>query len=313
MNRFFYITFFICCFIFSFKSIAQQEFSFSQYMFSHQTVNPAYAGSKKVGNFTTLHRSQWVGFEGSPVTQSFTFNGPFNSKNLGFGISAVNDRIGPILNTSANFDLSYHLRLNEADTRLSVGLKLGLHNYNLDSGLINTLEPSDQTFVMDKKMNILPNIGFGLYLYSLKWYLGISVPKMIENDIYNMSMHGYLISGALFNLAKDWQLKPSLFVKYAKASPLGYDISTLVVFKESFWLGPQLRTTIDSPIPDAKFGGGFGIIAGLSINKNISLGYSYGSSMGITSLGFNNGTHEVMLRYELTPKVIGLLRSPRIF
>ena len=136
-------------FIFTLKSIAQQEFSFSQYMFSHQTVNPAYAGSKKVGNFTALHRSQWVGFEGSPVTQSFTFNGPFNSKNLGFGISAVNDRIGPILNTSTNFDLSYHLRLNEADTRLSVGLKFGLHNYNLDSGLINTLEPSDQTFIIN--------------------------------------------------------------------------------------------------------------------------------------------------------------------
>ena len=188
-----------------------------------------------------------------------------------------------------------------------------LHNYNLDSGLINTLEPSDQTFVMDKKMNILPNIGFGLYLYSLKWYFGISIPKMIENDIYNMSMHGYLLSGALFNVAPDWQLKPSLFIKYASSSPLGYDISALVVFKKSFWLGPQLRTTIDSPIPDAQFGGGFGIIAGLNISKNISLGYSYGSSMGITSLGFNNGTHEVMLRYELTPKVIGLLRSPRIF
>ena len=313
MNKFFFTIIFIGCFIFSLKTIAQQEFSFSQYMFSHQTVNPAYAGSKKVGNFTALHRSQCVGFEGSPLTQSFTFNGPFNSKNLGFGISAVNDKIGPILNTSANFDLSYHLRLNEADTRLSVGLKFGLHNYNLNTDLINTLEPSDQTFIMDKKMNILPNIGFGLYLYSMKWYFGVSIPKMIKNDIYNMSTHGYMLSGALFNIAPDWELKPSLFIKYSPGSPLGYDISSLIVYKETFWLGPQLRTTIDSPIPDAQFGGGFGIIAGLNINKNISIGYSYGSSMGITSLGFNYGTHEVMIRYELTPKVIGLLRSPRIF
>ena len=313
MNKFFFTIIFIGCFIFSIKTNAQQEFSFSQYMFSHQTVNPAYAGSKKVGNFTALHRSQWVGFEGSPLTQSFTFNGPFNSKNLGFGISAVNDKIGPILNTSANFDLSYHLRLNEADTRLSVGLKFGLHNYNLNTDLINTLEPSDQTFIMDKKMNILPNIGFGLYLYSMKWYFGVSIPKMIKNDIYNMSTHGYMLSGALFNIAPDWEVKPSLFIKYSPGSPLGYDISSLIVYKETFWLGPQLRTTIDSPIPDAQFGGGFGVIAGLNINKNISIGYSYGSSMGITSLGFNYGTHEVMLRYELTPKVIGLLRSPRIF
>ena len=313
MNKFFFTITFIGCFIFSLKTIAQQEFSFSQYMFSHQTINPAYAGSKKVGNFTALHRSQWVGFEGSPLTQSFTFNGPFNSKNLGFGISAVNDKIGPILNTSANFDLSYHLRLNEADTRLSVGLKFGLHNYNLNTDLINTLEPSDQTFITNKKMNILPNIGFGLYLYSIKWYFGVSIPKMIKNDIYNMSTHGYMLSGALFNIAPDWELKPSLFIKYSPGSPLGYDISSLIVYKETFWLGPQLRTTIDSPIPDAQFGGGFGVIAGLNINKNISIGYSYGSSMGITSLGFNYGTHEVMLRYELTPKVIGLLRSPRIF
>ena len=162
-------------------------------------------------------------------------------------------------------------------------------------------------------MNILPNIGFGLYLYSMKWYFGVSIPKMIKNDIYNMSTHGYMLSGALFNIAPDWELKPSLFIKYSPGSPLGYDISSLIVYKETLVKGPQLRTTIDSPIPDAQFGGGFGVIAGLNINKNISIGYSYGSSMGITSLGFNYGTHEVMLRYELTPKVIGLLRSPRIF
>ena len=50
-------------------------------------------------------------------------------------------------------------------------------------------------------MNILPNIGFGLYLYSLKWYFGISIPKMIENDIYNMSIvaHEHHLNPFLMN------------------------------------------------------------------------------------------------------------------
>lgn len=33
---------------------AQQESSFSHYMFNHQAVNPAYVGSRGVTNFTSV-------------------------------------------------------------------------------------------------------------------------------------------------------------------------------------------------------------------------------------------------------------------
>ncbi len=78
-------------------------------MFSHQHLNPAYAGSKDYSNFTILHRMQWLNFDGAPESQSFTFSNKMSPKKLGVGISGVNDKIGPLNNTSVAADVSYHL------------------------------------------------------------------------------------------------------------------------------------------------------------------------------------------------------------
>ena len=75
--------------------MSQQESKFSYYMFNHQAINPAYTGSRGITNLTSVIRSQWVGIEGAPETQTITFGKSLNSKNLGYGISVLNDKIGP--------------------------------------------------------------------------------------------------------------------------------------------------------------------------------------------------------------------------
>ena len=65
---------------------SQQESNFSYYMFNHQAINPAYTGSRGITNLTSVIRSQWVGIEGAPETQTVTFGKSVNSKNLGSGI-----------------------------------------------------------------------------------------------------------------------------------------------------------------------------------------------------------------------------------
>ena len=74
---------------------AQQEAQYSQYMYNTISVNPAYAGSRDVLSVLALNRSQWVGFDGAPSTSTFSINTPIPETNLGLGISAISDRIGP--------------------------------------------------------------------------------------------------------------------------------------------------------------------------------------------------------------------------
>ena len=148
-------------------SFAQQESSFSHYMFNHQAINPGYAGSRGLSNFTSVLRSQWRGIEGAPITQTLSFNAPITSKNLGFGLSILNDKIGPTSNTSVDIDFAYHLRLNRTNHRLSIGIKAGVINYFLNSSLLNptTTIINDPAFALTLDKKLIPTIGFGAYYY----------------------------------------------------------------------------------------------------------------------------------------------------
>src|SRR3954470_13697144 len=73
---------------------AQYDAMFTQYMFNEMFINPAYAGSKEAMAVTALHREQWVGFPGRPVTTTFSMHGPVINEKMGFGISFLNEKIG---------------------------------------------------------------------------------------------------------------------------------------------------------------------------------------------------------------------------
>ena len=289
----------------------QQEVVFSQYMFNHQSINPAYSGSKEYTNFTLLHRSQWLNFEGAPQSQAFTFNHKMTSKKIGFGLSGVNDKIGPMTSARVALDLAYHLAFKKAF--LSVGIKIGVVNYDFDQSIIRTTTIGDNSFVFDDEGTFKSNIGFGLYYHRPRWYAGISIPWFIENESFNIQRHYFGIIGGLLNISQDLKLKPSILIKHTSGAPFGYDFSTIMLFKDNFWIGPQLRSTFTSVLPRSKFGGGFGIIAGIHLNKTLSLGYSFNTSSLGKYINVNHATHEIMMRFDLIPAVKNILRSPRIF
>ena len=107
---------------FAFGAKAQQDPMVSQYMFNGLYLNPAYAGSHDYWTSTLSFRDQWVGFDGAPTTSTFSINTPIPETNLGLGISAISDRIGPTEQNTFSGDISYTIRLNEK-TNLSFGVK----------------------------------------------------------------------------------------------------------------------------------------------------------------------------------------------
>ena len=293
-------------------SFAQQDSSFSHYMFNQQIINPAYAGARGLTSFTSIVRSQWSGIVGAPLTQTLSFNTPITSKRLGFGLSVLNDKIGPINTTSFDVDLAYHLLLNRKDHRLSIGLKVGALSYLLDSDKVNTFTSDDPSFEPDLDRKLIPNIGFGVYYYTQNFYLGFAVPRLMENKSFGIEHHAYFLGGGLFNINKNFMLKPSLMYKQTK-SIAAFDASVLGIVNELFWIGIQVRNVVDTTNFKPANNLGTTALFGLSLGERFSIGYSYGIPSSMTNKGFNTSTHELMLRFDLSARVKGYLRSPRFF
>jgi hypothetical protein len=71
-------------------------------MYNTVNVNPAYAGSRGVMSAFLLHRTQWVGLDGAPVTNDFSIHTPINNSNLGIGLSVVTYECSCVQSVSQN-------------------------------------------------------------------------------------------------------------------------------------------------------------------------------------------------------------------
>tara|TARA_B100000686_G_scaffold355291_1_gene472100 strand:- start:23667 stop:24602 length:936 start_codon:yes stop_codon:yes gene_type:complete len=291
---------------------SQQEAAFSLYMFNHQSINPAYVGAQTYTQITAVNKLQWTGIYGSPETQAISFGHQFQNKNLGIGFSSVVDKLGPTQNTSTAIDVAYHLKLNDNNLKLGFGIKLSGRSYLLDSSMISLFDSSDPIFAQQPQ-RFFPNIGAGFYLHNQKFYAGFGLPYLLEDEELAYKRNYYLIFGGLFNLNKTIELKPSFLFQKTQTVPLAYDTSVLFVVNSKYWIGPQFRANFNSLLPNQKNAGYYGAIAGVHIGDKITLGYSYQGPTGNQNIGITNSSHELLLRFQLSPKNIGVLRSPRLF
>lgn len=284
---------------------AQQLPQFTQYMYNTISINPAYAGNRDALSVIGLHRSQWTGVEGAPVTQTLSIHSPLRNEKVGLGLSVINDNIGYEDYTYIYGDFSYTINVNSSTT-LSFGLKGGFSYYNLEEELLNDV-PNDPFFNGDTFNRWTPNFGAGLYLSSQDWYLGLSAPKFINNDNNELSdyvaleqVHYYLTGGYVFDLSENTKLRPTTLLKYTDGAPLSVDISGTLIFNEKFYLGANYR--IDDAI------GGF---VDFQVLPNFRVGYGYEYTLSDLQ-PYSSGSHEILLIYELRLKNTKY-KSPRFF
>jgi type IX secretion system PorP/SprF family membrane protein len=285
---------------------SQQEAQYSQYMYNTISVNPAYAGSRNVLSVLALHRSQWVGFDGAPTTSTFSINTPIPETNLGLGISAISDRIGPTEQNTFSGDISYTIRLNEK-TNLSFGVKGTASFFSFDQYKVTPFQANDPKW-RSVSTRLSPNFGVGTFLHSDKYYLGVSIPNIMESNFYNdndiainsQRMNYYLIGGYVFDVSNAIKFKPAVVSKIVTGAPVQLDLSGNAMFMNKFVLGAAYRW-------DAALSG----LAGFQVNDALFIGYSY--DFDTTSLSrYNFGSHEVFIRYEFVYKKDKLV-SPRFF
>jgi type IX secretion system PorP/SprF family membrane protein len=275
---------------------AQQDPMYTQYMDNLLIVNPGYAGSQGVATIMAVSRNQWVAVEGAPQTRTVSFQTPLKDLGLGVGLSVLSDRIGPLNQMSVYFDYSYQLKMNE-DFKLSMGLKGGFSSYRAALAELETIQP-DPIYERDIYKNFLPNFGFGGFLFSDDTYIGISIPRLIENSIgrgddYSSEylgrekMHFYITGGKVFIVNEDVKIKGHTLIKMLRNTPLTADITAMAGLKERLWFGAMFR-----------FGNSWGLLSQINVTDEVMVGYSYDANFsGLTA--FNSGTHEIMVRYSL--------------
>jgi len=289
-----------------YTGFAQQDAQYTQYMYNTININPAYAGSRGVMSIFGLHRTQWVGLDGAPVTNSFSLNTPIKNSNLGIGLSVVNDRIGPTSDNTLSADISYTIQVAE-ETKLSFGVKASGNIFNLDVNKLTPQQAADPN-LQNFKNEFSPNFGAGVYLHSDKYYLGLSVPNFLEDSKYNDNdvavfqerMNFYAIGGYVFDLSPSIKFKPAFLTKLVTGAPLQVDASANFLFFDKLMLGAAYRW-------DAAVSG----MAGFQVTDGLYIGYGY--DMETTKLrNYNSGSHEIFLRFELFSKVSKMV-SPRFF
>lgn len=286
-------------------SFAQQDAQFTQYMYNTINVNPAYAGSRGVMSIFGLHRTQWVGLDGAPVTNALSLNTPIGDSNIGIGLSAINDRIGPTVENTLSADVSYTIQTSET-FKLSFGVKATGNFFNLDSAELTPDQANDPSLVSYNKFS--PNIGTGIYWHSDKSYIGVSVPNFIQTNRYDSDnvaifkerINYYFIAGHVFDLSPNIKFKPALLTKLVTGSPLQVDASANFMFFEKFVIGAAYRW--DAAVS---------VLAGFQVTDGMYIGYGY--DMETTKLRkYNSGSHEVFLRFELFNNY-NKITSPRFF
>lgn len=291
------------------NSNAQQDPQYTNYMFNTLSVNSAYAGSRGHLSIVALHRTQWVGVDGAPQTQSLTVDSPIG-KNVGLGVAFVQDKLGPSRELYADVNASYTVRLNEQN-RLSFGLKGGGRWLNVD--LYDGFQTNSDVESINNKF--LPTLGAGIYWRNDNTYLGLSVPNFLTKEHYNLNrdtfsntnfevsterLHYFLIAGKVFDLSPSVKFKPAFLGKFVSGAPSIIDLSANFLIQDTVRLGIAYRW-------DDSISG----LLGLQISPKLLLGYAY--DLTTTRLGdYNSGTHEIMLRFDLITKE-KKLKSPRFF
>jgi type IX secretion system PorP/SprF family membrane protein len=293
---------FLLSFLFWGNAFSQQDAQFTQYMFNGMYYNPAFAGKEGGYRFSALHRSQWANYTtssgtgGAPVTQLLTAQGRLESKNIGYGLTVVNDQIGATGNLEINLQGSYHKQINR--TTLSFGAYVGMFSSAIDYGELIVVNPEPNLPSSGKENSINLNFGAGLLLDRGNYYLGLS-SRHINRPSFDfgdggfanpLENHSYLLAGYRFRPIGQFRIEPSFLLKSVSFNNFSYDVSVIATHQNKITGGLAFRGEES-----------VSVILGYSLlpDNSLTLGYSF--DLVISGLEAKSPTsHELMLRYRLT-------------
>lgn len=281
----------------AYSGFSQQDAIYSQYMYNQFVINPAYAGSRNSVSALLLHRTRWFGMDGSPITSTFSIHSGVGKSNFAWGGNVASDRLGATTNFLSSLTGAYHVRMRTG--KLSIGLRLGIFNSSINGAKLDFRDPSDALLVNSRQSASLPNADFGLYYYTRKFYVGLSINHFIANkfpytgmpeaDFYLRSFKT-LGAGYAIEINDNLMLKPSFLLRQIDGFDVNLDLNLSALFYNRIWFGVSLRNRVST-----------NFLLEANITDFMRVGYSY--DLFINKLNTaSNGAHEFFLGFDFKSK-----------
>lgn len=294
---------------------AQQDPQFTQYMLNNLYVTPAYAGVEGVTQLTAIHRSQWQGYQssfgdgGAPTTQMVSFTAPVYKVRGGFGTYIINDQLGPQNNLEAQAMFAYHLGIK--DSKLSFGIKAGIYSVSINGTYYRYIQDGDPQIITGKESQVRPDLGFGLFYRSEKYYMGFGVNHLLKsqfdfglNEARNaLENHMNFTAGYFYEVNFDLKLNPTILVK-TDFKEYSFDLGLIATLKDKMWAGLSFRQSEAA-----------NVMLGYSFLKDKALKFGYAIDVVVKDQeAKENFSHELLLSYQLPVAINSgkkVVRTPR--
>ena len=292
--------------LFVMRGYGQQVPQYTQYFLNDFTINPGVTGTKNAWYAQTNARYQWVGIRDAPRTVILNANGPIEGLNMGVGGYLFSDVVGPTRRTGISGSYAYHLKLSK-DIKLGMGLSLGATNWRIDGAAISLQDEADLALGSNMRGIWVPDAGVGLHLYSDDFWIGVSAPQVLGNELRfsseltenmaRLERHYFFTAGYNFEVSDDFTIQPAFFIKYIEPLPIMYDVTLRGLYKDIFWAGVAYR--VDESV---------GAMVGIQIQDNLLFGYSYDVPTGALS-PFTTGSHELMIGFKFKKRTSNQFRK----
>ena len=334
MKKIFLIT--VVCILTSSIAFAQAKPFYTQYILNNYILNPGITGIENYTDVKLSYRNQWAGINGAPVTTYLSIHGPLGKKDTrtsatsfqvpgenpggpkawddyavspahhGIGLQAINDKAGYINRWSVSASYAYHKPLG-VKTSLAAGLNVGVTSVNLDRSKIEwgSLDPNDPAVGYNSGAisKIKPEIGAGIWLYSARYFLGVSVlniipgkAKFVTDDKYGTyyTPNYFATAGYRFAMTEDISVLPSVMVQYWQPQLTSIHANVKMQYRDFLWIGGSYRF--------ADLVGGYSAMVGVNISNTFNISYAYENATTSRLQTYTRGTHEVVLGFLLGNK-----------
>ena len=314
------IFFFIFIMSLSANIVAQQEQQYTQFMFNKLAFNPGYAGSKGVPSFSALYRNQWIGLEGAPETQVFSFHTLTSNKRVGLGLNVAHNSIGVSERYTVDGAYAYKIKFNKAT--VGIGLQASVRYYGLDFSddrlVATTPLNADGAIEVGAQNKYLPNFGMGIYLDTEHFYVGFSAPRLLENNLDFDDLgsilstevrHVYGMAGVRIPLSENTHLAPQVLVKYLPQAPFDFDANLNLILQDKVTIGGTYRYGRGSL---NNIGESLDFLFGVQASNQLFLAFSYDMTLSEIK-EYSKGSVEALVQYCIIKKSNKDFVNPRYF
>lgn len=284
------------------RSVGQEAGVYTQYHFNPVLLNPGATGFGGGHEFLGNYRSRWASFDGGAKDVTFLYHGAVGS-NVGIGGQLFAERIGRFRSFQGTANYAY--RIESGLYKIGIGLSTGIQQLRISSEFDPFIDVTDEVLIDAQDGVTLFDASFGIYgEYNNAWFFGLSLPNLVRSRLTSISQEfddpneefnyaaliGYRFKVNNYNFI----VEPSLAVKNIRRVPFHVDLNLRLSFLEE-----QLVGGVTYSIGEV---GRFGVMLGTRIDA-FRIFYGYDVSFGQFQ-DFNNGSHEITLRYNLPAKPI---------